>query len=243
MSEWLFGINAVEGALLNDPANILQVWISRERKDRRAEKLITLAETHRVKLNRPPRAEFERRFARQVHQGAAAEYRPPQLLSEEELPELLEGNALVLILDHVQDPRNFGACLRSAAAAGADAVVFPKNRSAGVGPLARKTAAGAVEKLNLVEVTNLASSMRLLQQHGVWIVGAAGESELTIYEVDLSGAIAIVVGNEGEGLKKLSKKHCDYLAKIPIVNDIESLNVSVATGICLFEAIRQRGSS
>lgn len=243
MSQWLVGINAVEGALLNDPNNVLQLWVSRERKDRRVDKLLALADKHAIKLNRPPRAEFEKRFARQVHQGAAAEYRAPDLLNEKDLPDLIKSNVLLLVLDHIQDSRNFGACLRSAAAAGVDGVVFPKNRSAGIGPLARKTAAGAVERLRLIEVTNLASTLKTLQQNNVWIVGADGNSNKTVYELDLLGSIAIVMGNEGEGLKRLTMKHCDFLAKIPIVSGVESLNVSVATGIFLFEAQRQRGAS
>ncbi len=240
MSQWLFGMHAVEGALQNDPDNVSQVWLSRDRRDTKTDKLLKLAERHAVKIARPPRGEFDQRFGNQTHQGAAAEYRSPPMLVEQDLPSLVHRDALFLVLDHIQDPRNFGACLRSAAAAGVDAVIFPKDRSASVSPLARKTASGATEHLRLVQVTNLASALRRLQQANVWLVGADGGSERSLYELELTGALAIVVGNEGDGLKHLTKKHCDYLVSIPMVKTVESLNVSVATGVFLFEAVRQR---
>nr|XP_061806035.1 23S rRNA (guanosine-2'-O-)-methyltransferase RlmB-like [Nerophis lumbriciformis] len=240
MTLWLFGPHAVEGALVNDAGNVLQIWISRERKDQRSRSLIDSAEELAIRVSRPPRAEFDRRFAGKVHQGMAAEYQEPALLDEKDLVSLINERALLLVLDHVQDPRNFGACLRSAAAAGVTAVIFPKDRSASVTPLARKTASGAAERLNLVQVTNLATTLRWLKRQNVWLVGADGSAPKSIYDIDLTGAIGLVVGNEGEGLKRLTAKHCDFLARIPMTAQMESLNVSVATGIVLFEAVRQR---
>lgn len=242
MSQWLFGLHAVEGALLHDPDNVVQVWLSRDRKDRASSKLLETATRYEIKLNRPPRAEFDQRFAKAVHQGVAAEYCAPPLLGEKDLPELLSPGSLLLVLDQVQDPRNFGACLRSAAAAGVDAVIFPKDRSASVTPLARKAASGAAEILKLVQVTNLANTLKLLKQENVWVAGADGAATQSLYELDLTGAMAIVVGNEGEGLKRLTAKHCDYLVRIPMNAGVESLNVSVATGVMLFEARRQRAA-
>jgi 23S rRNA (guanosine2251-2'-O)-methyltransferase len=147
---------------------------------------------------------------------------------------------LLLILDGVQDPHNLGACLRSAAAAGATAVIVPKDRAATLTPTARKVAAGGAERVPLVRVTNLARCMKDLQDAGIWIVGLAGEAEASLYSVDLKGPMAIAMGGEGEGLRRLTREHCDYLAKIPMASGMESLNVSVAAGISLFEALRQR---
>ncbi len=238
--QWLFGLHAVEGALLNDPENVRQVWVSRDRNDRKTSRLLERAEGQSIAVHRPPRGEFNQRFAKAVHQGMAAQYAAPAMLSEAELFDRLDQSPLLLILDHIQDPRNFGACLRSAAAAGVDAVIFPKDRSASVTPLARKTASGAAETLALVQVTNLASTLKQLKQAGVWLVGADGAANQSIYDIDLGGAIGLVMGSEGDGLKRLTAKHCDYLAKVPMTGSVESLNVSVATGIFLFEAVRQR---
>src|SRR3990167_1199872 len=158
----------------------------------------------------------------------------PNLLQE------LSSPPLILIIDGVQDPHNLGACLRSAEAAGAHMVIIPKDRSASVTPVVRKVACGAAEAISVIRVTNLARTIRQLQEIGVWIVGAAGEAEQLFYEVNYQGSIAIIVGAEGEGMRELTKKHCDYLVKIPMQGIVSSLNVSVATGVLLFEAVRQR---
>ena len=154
--------------------------------------------------------------------------------------EAAEGKALVLVLDGVQDPHNIGACLRSAAAAGATAVVIPKDKSAPVNATVRKTSAGAADRLPVFPVTNLARCLRDLQQLGVWIYGLAGEAEASLYDIDLRGNVALVLGGEGDGMRRLTREHCDGLVQIPMPGDIESLNVSVAAGVTLFEAVRQR---
>ena len=159
-----------------------------------------------------------------------------------ELLERLEGTPLLLVLDGVTDPHNLGACLRSADAAGVQAVIIPRDRSAGLTPVVRKVACGAAETVPLVAVTNLARTLKSLQQRGLWVVGAAGEAEQLIYQVDMRVPTVIVMGAEGSGLRRLTREHCDYLAKLPMAGSVSSLNVSVATGICLFEAVRQRGT-
>ena len=177
------------------------------------------------------------------HQGVAARYAAARLWAENELEGLVEaaqGRALVLILDGVQDPHNLGACLRSAAAAGVTAVVIPKDKSATVNATVRKTSAGAADRIPVVAVTNLARCLRDLQKQGVWLYGLAGEAEASLYSVDLRGNVGLVLGGEGDGLRRLTREHCDGLVKIPMPGDIESLNVSVATGVTLFEAVRQR---
>jgi 23S rRNA (guanosine2251-2'-O)-methyltransferase len=152
------------------------------------------------------------------------------------------GAPLLLVLDGVQDPHNLGACLRSAAAAGVTAVVIPKDKAVQVNATVRKTSAGAADRVPVVVVTNLARSLAALKDAGVWFVGLAGEATQSLYAVDLKGPIGIVMGGEGEGMRRLTREHCDWIAKIPMQGDVESLNVSVATGIALFEARRQRGA-
>jgi len=180
------------------------------------------------------------------HQGVVAETGTAPGLGEKELPaflEALEGPAFLLILDGVQDPHNLGACLRSANAAGVDAVIVPRDRSAPLNATARKVACGAAESLPVVRVTNLARTLRSIREAGVWVYGATGEAESTFYETDLSGPLALVLGGEGRGLRRLTREHCDGLLSIPMAGSISSLNVSVAAGIFLFEARRQRVES
>ncbi|MGL5250136.1 MAG: 23S rRNA (guanosine(2251)-2'-O)-methyltransferase RlmB, partial [Enterovibrio sp.] len=177
-----------------------------------------------------------------VHQGLVARVKAGRQYNENDLDALLQENAapLLLILDGVTDPHNLGACLRNADAAGVTAVIVPKDRSATLNATARKVAVGAAETVPLVRVTNLARTMRHLQQQGVWIVGTAGDAPNDIYQTKLTGALAIVMGAEGEGMRRLTRETCDVLTKIPMVGTVSSLNISVAAGVCLFEALRQR---
>ncbi len=179
-----------------------------------------------------------------VHQGIAAICEPLPTYTEKDLPRLLEKVSipLVLILDQVQDPHNLGACLRSANAMGASCVIIPKDRSAGVTPVVQKVACGAIATTPIVSVTNLSRCMQSLQKLGLWLVGLAADSDCELRDVDLSGPVAIVMGGEANGLRHLTKKHCDYLARIPMYGTVESLNVSVATGMTLYEVSRQRHS-
>jgi len=167
----------------------------------------------------------------------------PTSISEKQLPELLANkkNLLLLILDGVQDPHNLGACLRSADAAGVDLVIAPKDRSVGLTPVVCKVACGGAESVPFVQVTNLARTLKWLQnEQGVWLIGTAGEAEVELYDADLKGNTAIVMGGEEKGLRRLTRETCDTLVKLPMAGNVESLNVSVAAGICLFEAVRQR---
>ena len=164
---------------------------------------------------------------------------------ENDLPDLLAQagpDALVLVLDGVTDPHNLGACLRSAAAAKATAVVVPKDRAVGLTPVVRRASAGGADRVPLVAATNLARALRTLKDAGVWITGLAGDTDTSIYDIDLKGPVALVLGSEGEGMRRLTRETCDFVAKIPMPGPMESLNVSVATGVVLFEALRQRSA-
>lgn len=244
MSEprWLVGFNAVASALEHDAGRISEVLLLEGRKDRRARELMALVEAHRIPLRRLSRGELDRRFPNLKHQGAAAGYRAPEPIGEEALIDRVAAakDPLVLALDHLEDPRNLGACLRTAEAAGVTAVIFPRDRAVDLTPAARKAAAGAAERLTLVRVTNLVRTLGRLKDLGVWVVGADAGAPQAIYELDLSGPLAIVVGGEGRGLRRLTRERCDFLGRIPMGGGGESLNVSVATGVILFEALRQR---
>jgi len=175
-----------------------------------------------------------------------ARYRPAATLEDGDLPGLIEaanGRALVLVLDGVTDPHNLGACLRSAAAAGATAVIIPKDKSAQVNATVRKTSSGAADRIPVVRVTNLARCLRTLRDMGVWIYGLVGDSANGFFRLDLTGNVALVLGSEGEGLRRLTREQCDQLVSIPMPGEMESLNVSVASGVALFEAVRQRAGA
>ncbi|MEM9182187.1 MAG: 23S rRNA (guanosine(2251)-2'-O)-methyltransferase RlmB [Pseudomonadota bacterium] len=238
----ILGINAVRSALTNDPANVTLLELSGERGDKRAKELETLARNGGVAVVRVGRRELDQHG--RGHQGAVAHYRSAEPLTEAALlTELAElENPLVLLLDHLEDPRNFGACLRSAAAAEADAVIYPKDRAVGLTPAARKTAAGGADLLRLAQVVNLNRTVDALKDAGLWVVGSAADAPQTLYEIDLRGPTVLVLGSEGKGMKRLLRERCDHLARIPISPQMESLNVSVAAALMLFEARRQRDS-
>jgi 23S rRNA (guanosine2251-2'-O)-methyltransferase len=179
-----------------------------------------------------------------VHQGIVARVKPGRQYQESDLPDLLESldSPFLLILDGITDPHNLGACLRSADAAGVHAVIVPRDRSAQLNATAKKVASGAAEHVPLITVTNLARTMRVLQDANVWIVGTAGEADHNLYQSKMTGPMALVMGAEGEGMRRLTREHCDELISIPMSGSVSSLNVSVATGVCLFEAVRQRSS-
>jgi 23S rRNA (guanosine2251-2'-O)-methyltransferase len=241
MSDWIAGINAVAAAL-EAGQDLAEVLIDGKAKNPRLAEIGSAAKAAGIALRFVPLDQIERQAAGARHQGVIARVQSTRIYDERDLEGLIEAAAkpLLLILDGVQDPHNLGACLRSAAAAGATAVIVPKDRAATLTPTARKVAAGGAERVPLVRVTNLARCMKELQDAGIWIVGLAGEAEASLYSVDLKGPMAIAMGGEGEGLRRLTREHCDYLAKIPMASGMESLNVSVAAGISLFEALRQR---
>ncbi len=240
--EKVFGVHAVEALLRHHPKRVKQLWLSESRNDPRVKALLELAGQARVPVGNKDRRELDE-WAEGVHQGVVAEVSPSQVWGEAMLEELLErreGTPLLLVLDGVTDPHNLGACLRTADAAGALAVIVPKDKSATLNATVRKVACGAAEVIPLVAVTNLARTLEKLQQRGLWVVGTAGEAEQELYQQDLTGPIVLVMGAEGKGMRRLTRDLCDFLVRLPMAGSVSSLNVSVATGICLFEALRQR---
>ncbi|MCC4605310.1 23S rRNA (guanosine(2251)-2'-O)-methyltransferase RlmB [Xanthomonas campestris pv. badrii] len=242
-NQWIVGVNAVASSVENDADNVREVLIEAGSKNPRLTEIEEQARRKGIDVRRVTTQALDGVGGQVRHQGVAARYAAARLWAENELEGLVEaaeGRALVLVLDGVQDPHNLGACLRSAAAAGVTAVVIPKDKSATVNATVRKTSAGAADRIPVVAVTNLARCLRDLQKQGVWLYGLAGEAEASLYSVDLRGNVGLVLGGEADGLRRLTRAHCDGLVKIPMPGDIESLNVSVATGVTLFEAVRQR---
>jgi len=243
----IFGLHAVEAALKRDPAAIEQLWCDAQRKDRRVRELATLAENQGVKPHWVPKRELEALLPTESrHQGVAARVRGITEYNESFLEQLLvglDGPALLLVLDGVTDPHNVGACLRSADAAGVDAVIAPRDRACGLTPVVRKVASGAAETVPFIQVTNLARTLKSLRDAGIWVIGTAlEEASASLFQTRLTGPVALVLGAEGKGLRRLTRESCDELIYIPMAGTVQSLNVSVATGICLFEAVRQRGA-
>jgi 23S rRNA (guanosine2251-2'-O)-methyltransferase len=238
--ELAMGINAVDGLLDAAPEQIVRVWIrpNNGRLQALLERLVALG----VSCEQVELAALDRRARGVRHQGVIAEFNARQAIDENALMALVEGaeaSPRLLILDGVQDPHNLGACLRSALAAGCCAVVVPKDRAAGLTPVTRRAAAGAAEQLPVAMVTNLARCMARLSRAGLTLVGLAGDGERSLHDIDLSGPLALVLGSEERGLRRLTREHCDQLARIDMPGPMESLNVSVAAGIALFEAVRQ----
>ena len=243
--ELLFGIHSVDAALTHDPKNILELYIEADSQNARLRELSERARDLGVKPHSRPREALDRMTGGARHQGVVARYNTPPPRAESELPGLVERagkDALFLVLDGVTDPHNLGACLRSAEAAGVTAVIAPKDKAVGITPTVRTASAGAADRIPFVAVTNLARTLKTLKELGVWLVGLADAAEQSFYTVDLKGPIAIVMGSEGEGMRRLTSESCDFLAHIPMRGSVESLNVSVATGVALFEALRQRGA-
>jgi 23S rRNA (guanosine2251-2'-O)-methyltransferase len=243
MSHFIFGLHAVEAALEKSPETVQELWVDAKRHDKRMARIFELAERAGIKVHTVEKRELDERVPDGRHQGVVASTAAPRVYSESELTRLLDDLSeppFLLILDGVTDPHNLGACLRSADAAGVQAAITTKDRAASLTPTAIKVASGAAQTVPFVQVTNLARCLRDLKQRGIWLVGLDGQADQTLYQTDLKGPLAIVMGAEGQGLRRLSREECDFLASIPMQGSVESLNVSVATGICLFEAVRQR---
>ncbi len=243
----VYGFHAVEALLKNSADQVQQLYLLRGRGDKRLQLVQQLAEKQQLTIHWSNRDTLDELIDGN-HQGVIAaiagkveSYDEGYLKSH--LPKLMDQQVapLILVLDGVTDPHNLGACLRSAEAAGVHFVIVPKDNSASLNPTVIKVACGAAEMVPLIRVTNLARTLQWLQQEGVWIMGAAGEAEQYHYQADLKGPLAIVMGSEGKGLRRLTREYCDGLIRIPMLGTVSSLNVSVATGICLFEALRQRG--
>lgn len=240
--EFVFGWHAVEAVLKREPERLQQVWIQTGRQDKRVKSITDALDTLGVRWKVVHRKELDERVAG-VHQGIVAAVSESREWSEDDLLAQLAGSEkppFLLVLDGVTDPHNLGACMRTADAVGIQAVIVPKDKSASLTPVARKVACGAAETVPFVRVTNLARFLRTLQDQGVWLIGTAGEATATLYQADFKGGVALVMGAEGKGMRRLTREHCDQLINIPMVGHVDSLNVSVATGVCLYEALRQR---
>lgn len=244
MSEsWIVGINPVEGALTNDATRVREVLVEQGQRNARVQELATRAKALNIPVHHRPREQLDKLAGEARHQGVVALYEAPPMGNENDILGLVEAagqDALVLVLDGVTDPHNLGACLRSAAAARATAVIVPKDRAVGLTPVVRRASAGGADRVPLIAATNLARALRTLKDAGVWITGLAGDTDTSIYSIDMKGPVALVLGSEGEGMRRLTRETCDFVAKIPMPGTMESLNVSVATGVVLFEALRQR---
>ncbi len=242
MKEQIFGLHAVTTALQRRPASVSEILVMEGRRDKRLAAVLALAQRHGILVRECSRKALDEMVDGR-HQGVVAQAEAPAQAHEKDLPGLVAeagGRALLLVLDGVTDPHNLGACLRSADAAGVTAVIAPKDNSASLNATVRKVACGAAEAVPFVQVTNLARCLRQLQEAGVWTVGLAGEATQSLYACDLRGPVALIMGAEGAGMRRLTREQCDYLAHLPMAGEVSSLNVSVATGVCLFEAVRQR---
>ena len=249
--QYIYGIHAVDSLLRANPRSVQRLWVQEGREDRRVGALLDLAQNQGVPVARQPRKTLDE-WVKGRHQGVVAEALNVPVHGEQEQTNIWQesdlfraienkdGPSLLLVLDGVTDPHNLGACLRSAEAAGVDAVIVPKDKSADLSPVSRKVACGAAELVPFVRVTNISRTMEALKERGVWLFGTAGEAENNIYNSDLTGSVALIMGAEGGGLRRLTREGCDHLVKLPMAGSVSSLNVSVATGVCLFEIVRQR---
>jgi len=237
---YIGGFHAVTAALEDGASKPREILLADTRRDDRARRLLAAAAKAGVTVRNVSRETLDLRAPGLRHQGVLAAVEAAEVAGEDVLDVPATPERLILALDGVQDPHNLGACLRTAEAVGVAAVIIPKDRAVGLTPVARKVAAGAAERVPVVAVTNLVRSLEKLKQLGYWVTGLAGEGDETLFEVDLTGPLVLVMGAEGEGLRRLTRETCDRLVRIPMVGHIESLNVSVAAAVCLYEAFRQR---
>lgn len=239
----LIGIHAVSSALKCAAGDVQWLRLLADSKNKRLIEIESRAHGSGIQVIRTSASELDRLSGRQRHQGVIAGFKGSNLAPESSLDTILDsidGTPLILVLDGVQDPHNLGACMRTADAAGVHLVVICKDRSAGITPVVRRAASGAAETLTVIQATNLARLLRDLKQRGIWLAGTSDKASDSLYSIDLTGPLALVMGSEGSGLRRLTGELCDYLVSIPMAGQVESLNVSVATGICLYEINRQR---
>ncbi len=241
-NEFIYGIHAVKAVLEREPERFIEAFVLKGRQDDRLMPILNELQVCGVSIQQMTRKTLDDKARGANHQGIMARVKPAKQLNENDLDDILakHESPLLLVLDGVTDPHNLGACLRNADAAGVAAVIVPKDKSANITATVSKVACGAAETVPLVRVTNLARTMRALQEQGIWFVGTAGEATQDIYQAKLTGSLAIVMGAEGDGMRRLTRETCDGLIKIPMAGSVSSLNVSVASGVCLFEAVRQR---
>jgi 23S rRNA (guanosine2251-2'-O)-methyltransferase len=242
--EIVCGIHAVELLLKKSVDQVIKLYVQANRQDAKVQRLMMIAGKHSIPIVRWDKGRLDK-LTDEHHQGVIAEVTNSgaRVRDEHSLYEMVEsktGDVLLLILDGVTDPHNLGACLRTADAAGVDGVIVPKDKSVGLNATVRKVACGAAESVPFFAVTNLVRAIKSLQELGVWVVGTAGEAEQDLYQSSFKGSLALVMGAEGKGMRRLTREHCDELIKIPMAGSVSSLNVSVATGVCLFEIVRQK---
>jgi len=240
---FVYGLHAIGAVIDKAPERLLELWMAELRDDARARDLKERAGAVGVRIQTASAESLAKMVGDVAHQGAVAAVRPLRPWDEHDLMSELSqisGDPLLLVLDGVTDPHNLGACLRTADAAGVHAVIIPKDRSAAVDGAARKVAAGAAEFVPVASVTNLARTLDLLKEQAIWVVGTEGEAPLSLYQADLNRRLALVLGAEGSGMRRLTRERCDFVVRIPMAGQVESLNVSVAAGVALFEARRQR---
>jgi len=239
----LYGLHSVQAALDYSPNKIHKAWVDTQRQDKRLSKALEDLLDLGIEPEKVDRKKLDRLAENNNHQGIVIEVEMPGELSESDLKaavENLSGTAFFLVLDNVQDPHNLGACLRTADATGVHGIIITKDNATGITPTVCKVASGAAETIPVYQVTNLARTLRWLKDQGLWIFGAAGEAEQTIYQADLTVPLALVLGAEGKGMRRLTREQCDVLVKVAMLGKVDSLNVSVATGVLLYEALRQR---
>jgi len=246
-TQYLFGIHSVQAALDKQPGKVKQLFMQSGRKDKRSDQLINAARQNGVSVQSMNKEKLDDLSEGLNHQGIVAIFTGGSLWNEDDLDDILDKHGdkvLILALDGVTDPHNLGACLRSADGAGVHAVIAPKDKSVGLTPVARKVACGAADAIPFIQVTNLSRTLRSMQEdRNVWVVGLADEEDAGLYTAKFDGPIAMVMGAEGDGLRRLTRDTCDQIVAIPMLGSVSSLNVSVATGVCLYEVHRQRSSS
>lgn len=242
-NELIYGCHALEAALKVHPEIVKHVFVWDAEQDRRRQKIVALAEQKNINVTRVKRHKLNTLVGHQNHQGLVGICQTRISYDETHLLDLIsdtEKPTLLLILDGVQDPRNLGACIRTANAFGVDAIIAPKDRAVGITPVVRKAASGAVEITPFIQVTNLARTLRNLKNASIWLIGTADNAETLISDIDFTGNVGIVLGGEGKGLRRLTRQHCDFMARISMFGTVSNLNVSVAAGVLLYEAVRQR---
>jgi 23S rRNA (guanosine2251-2'-O)-methyltransferase len=240
--ELIYGLHAMTAIIDREPERLIELFVLKGREDERLAYIIDEAKRHDIGIQFCQRKTLDDKCNGEQHQGVVARAKPGKVLDEHDLDNILKNQSspFLLVLDGVTDPHNLGACLRTADAAGVHAVIVPKDKSAALSPTVRKVACGAAEAIPLIQVTNLSRTLKAMQDAGVWIVGTAGEADQSIYACKLIGPMALVMGAEDKGLRRLTRENCDELIKLPMAGSVSSLNVSVATGVCLYEIVRQR---
>ena len=238
----IFGFHAVTARLRHEASSVEEIYVDTARHDQRMKDLLKAAAAVKVRIIQADETRLANMVGTRRHQGVVAKAGEVSLARNlDELLDAVEGPPLLLVLDGITDPHNLGACLRVADGAGAHAVIAPKDRAVGLNATAAKVASGAAESVPYITVTNLARTLRDLKERGIWLIGTTEDAEQGLYQADFKGPSALIMGSEGEGMRRLTREHCDFLVHIPMFGAVESLNVSVASGVCLFEARRQRG--